>query len=73
MKINTNGPIAAEQAANYKICLADLPLLTATDCATLFATHKKPGVGQITALVQREDGIFVRRGNKIRPSYKRLI
>ena len=47
------------------ICLADLPLLTAVDCAALFAAHKKAGVGQITVPVQREDGIFVRRGNPI--------
>ena len=61
----TAGLIAAGQAANYMICLADLPLLTAADCATLFAAHKKAGVGQITVPVQREDGIFVRRGNPI--------
>ena len=61
----TAGLIAAGQAANYMICLADLPLLTAADCAALFAAHKKAGVGQITVPVQREDGIFVRRGNPI--------
>ena len=61
----TAGLIAAGKAANYMICLADLPLLTAADCAALFAAHKKAGVGQITVPVQREDGIFVRRGNPI--------
>jgi len=61
----TAGLIAAGQAADYMICLADLPLLTALDCAALSAAHKKAGVGQITVPVQREDGIFVRRGNPI--------
>ncbi len=61
----TAGLIAAGQATDYMICLADLPLLTAADCAALFAAHKKAGVGQITVPVQREDGIFVRRGNPI--------
>lgn len=61
----TTGLIAAGQADNYMICLADLPLLTSVDCAALFAAHKKAGVGQITVPVQREDGIFVRRGNPI--------
>ena len=45
--------------------LAGLPLLPAADCAALCAAHKKAGVGQITIPVQREDGIFVRRGNPI--------
>ena len=61
----TAGLIAAGQAANYMICLADLPLLTTADCAALCVAHKKAGVGQITVPVQREDGIFVRRGNPI--------
>ena len=61
----TAGLIAAGQAADYMICLADLPLLTVADCAALFAAHKKAGVGQITVPVQREDGMFVRRGNPI--------
>jgi len=61
----TAGLIAAGQAADYMICLADLPLLTALDCAALSAAHKKAGVGQITVPVQREDGMFVRRGNPI--------
>ena len=61
----TAGLIAAGQADNYMICLADLPLLTSVDCAALFAAHKNAGVGQITVPVQREDGIFVRRGNPI--------
>ena len=61
----TAGLIAAGQAADYMICLADLPLLTALDCAALSAAHKKAGIGQITVPVQREDGIFVRRGNPI--------
>ena len=61
----TTGLIAAGQADNYMICLADLPLLTSVDCAALFAAHKKAGVGQITVPVQSEDGIFVRRGNPI--------
>jgi molybdenum cofactor cytidylyltransferase len=47
------------------ICLADLPLLTAADCAALCAAHKKAGIGQITVPVQRQDGIFARRGNPI--------
>ena len=33
----TAGLIAAGQAADYMICLADLPLLTALDCAALSA------------------------------------
>ena len=61
----TAGLIAAGQAANYMICLADLPLLTAADCAALCAAHKKAGIGQITVPVQRQDGIFARRGNPI--------
>ena len=61
----TAGLIAAGQAADYMICLADLPLLTVADCAALFAAHKKAGVGQITVPAQREDGMFVRRGNPI--------
>jgi len=65
MSSDTAGLIAAGQAADYMICLADLPLLTALDCAALSAAHKKAGVGQITVPVQREDGIFVRRGNPI--------
>ena len=61
----TTGLIAAGQAADYMICLADLPLLTVADCAALCAAHKQAGVGQITVPVQREDGIFARRGNPI--------
>ena len=61
----TAGLIAAGQAADYMICLADLPLLTVADCAALFAAHKKAGVGQITVPVQREHDMFVRRGNPI--------
>ena len=61
----TAGLIAAGQAANYMICLADLPLLTVADCAALCAAHKQAGVGQITVPVQREDGMFARRGNPI--------
>ena len=61
----TAGLIAAGQAADYMICLADLPLLTVADCAALCAAHKKAGVGQITVPAQREDGMFVRRGNPI--------
>jgi molybdenum cofactor cytidylyltransferase len=61
----TAGLTAAGEAADYMICLGDLPLLTAADCAALYAAHKKAGVGQITVPVQREDGIFVRRGNPI--------
>ena len=59
------GLIAAGQANDYMICLADLPLLTTADCAALCVAHKKAGVGQITVPVQRKDGIFVRRGNPI--------
>ena len=59
------GLIAAGQAADYMICLADLPLLTVEDCAALCTAHKKAGVGQITVPVQREDGMFARRGNPI--------
>ena len=59
------GLIAAEQATDYMICLADLPLLTAADCLALCAAHKKAGAGQITVPMQREDGILVRRGNPI--------
>lgn len=61
----TAGLIAAGEAVGYMICLADLPLLTATDCNALFAAHKKAGIGQITVPVQREDGKFARRGNPI--------
>ena len=61
----TAGLIAAGQAADYMICLADLPLLTVADCAALCAAHKQAGVGQITVPVQREDGMFARRGNPI--------
>ena len=61
----TTGLIAAGQAADYMICLADLPLLTVADCAALCAAHKQAGVGQITVPVQREDGMFARRGNPI--------
>ena len=61
----TAGLIAAGQATDYMICLADLPLLTTADCAALCVAHKKAGVGQITVPVQRKDGIFVRRGNPI--------
>ena len=59
------GLIAAGQANDYMICLADLPLLTVADCAALCAAHKQAGVGQITVPAQREDGMFVRRGNPI--------
>ena len=59
------GLIAAGQANDYMICLADLPLLTAADCTALCAAHKQAGVGQITVPVQREDGMFARRGNPI--------
>ena len=59
------GLIAAGQAADYMICLADLPLLTVADCTALSVAHKKAGVGQITVPAQRKDGMFVRRGNPI--------
>jgi CTP:molybdopterin cytidylyltransferase MocA len=45
--------------------LVDLPLLKPADCAALCAAHKNAGVGQISVPVQREGGIFVRRGNPI--------